>query len=539
MLYIGWQCYNRAMTETHHPKEKKASLLKSSSVVGVWTLLSRVLGFLRDVIFARLFGASMATDAFFLAFKIPNFFRRMFAEGAFSQAFVPVLNEYKSDQPKELKALIANVCGTLAAILLLITTLAIAAAPLLTLLFAPGFADEPEKYALATDMLRITFPYLFFISLTAMAAGILNTFGRFAVPAFTPVLLNVCLITAALLFTRYFDPPIMAVAWGVFFAGLVQLLFQLPFLWKLGLLPMPRWGWWHAGVKKIIKLMLPILFGASVVQLNLLIDTLLASLLQTGSISWLYYSDRLVEFPLGIFGVAIATVILPSLSRKHSEKSTEAFSATLDWALRFALLICIPATVGLVMLAAPFLSTLFQYGKFDAFAVEMASYSLMAYALGLPAFILIKVFTPAFYSRQDTKTPVKIGLIAVGVNLVLKVIIVIPMITQNFFAPHIGLALTTVLAAWVQAFLFYRYLKRGNFYTPQSRWWPYLLKVLLAVICMGLCIYFMEAYWAFDMQAEFWSRAVQSFSYIAAGATMYFLVLLLLGTQFKQLIKQH
>lgn len=527
------------MTDIRQPTDKKSSLIQSSSVVGIWTLLSRVLGFVRDVVFARLFGASMATDAFFLAFKIPNFFRRLFAEGAFSQAFVPVINEYKTNRPDEVKALVSNVYGTLAAILLLITTVAMAAAPLVTLVFAPGFADEPEKYALATDMLRITFPYLFFISLTAMAGGVLNTYGRFAVPAFTPVLLNVCLITAAIVFTHYFDPPIMAVAWGVFVAGLVQLLFQIPFLWKLGLLPRPRWGWWHAGVKKIIKLMLPILFGASIIQLSLLLDTLLASLLQTGSISWLYYSDRLVEFPLGIFGVAIATVILPSLSQKHAAKSTQAFSATLDWALRFALLICIPATVGLVMLAGPFLSALFQYGAFDAFAVKMASYSLMAYALGLPAFILIKVFTPAFYSRQDTKTPVKIGLIAVGVNIVFKAIVVIPMIMQDFFAPHIGLALTTVLAAWVQAFLFYRYLNKGGFYQSQSAWLPYLCKVLIAVVLMAVVIMLVKHYFVFDAQALFWQRGIKVVIYIVAGAAIYFVSLAAMGLNFKQLIKQH
>ena len=521
------------------PQEKKSSLLKSSSIVSIWTLLSRVLGFIRDVIFARLFGASLASDAFFLAFKIPNFFRRMFAEGAFSQAFVPVINEYKTKHPERVKDLIANVFGTLAAILLLLTTLAVAAAPLLTLVFAPGFADEPEKYALAVKMLRITFPYLFFISLTAMAAGILNTYGRFAVPAFTPILLNLCLITAALVFTRFFNPPIIAVAWGVFIAGLVQLLFQIPFLLKLGLLPMPRWGWWHAGVKKIIKLMLPILFGASIIQLNLLLDTLLASLLRTGSISWLYYSDRLVEFPLGIFGVAIATVILPSLSKKHVANSTKAFSETLDWALRFALLICIPATVGLVILAKPFMSTLFQYGEFDAFSVQMASYSLMAYALGLPAFVLIKVFTPAFYSRQDTATPVKIGIIAVGINLLFKALIVIPMIMQNFFAPHIGLALTTVIAAWVQAFLFRRYLQKANCYQPQAAWLVYLLKIVLAVIAMSIIIIIVQHYWLFDMQADFWHRALQSTVYILAGMIVYFTSLYVMGINPKQFIKQH
>src|SRR5690554_1756113 len=371
---------------------KSSSLLRSSAVVSVMTLLSRILGMVRDMVVASYFGSSASADAFFVAFKIPNFLRRLFAEGAFAQAFVPVLSSYRQQRDiTEVRRLINAVAGSLGLVLLAITLIATAGSPVLTAIFAPGFTNDPVKFGLASDMLRITFPYLLLISLTAFAGAILNSYDRFAVPAFTPVLLNLAMIGAAIFLAPLMSEPVMALAWGVFIAGALQLFFQLPFLMRLGLMPRPKVDYRHEGVSRILKLMMPALFGVSVSQINLLLDTVLASFLQTGSVSWLYYSDRLSELPLGVFGIAIATVILPSLSRKHAAASEDQFAATLDWAVRAVLLIGLPAAVALALLAEPLIATLFHYGEVTDRDVAMSAQSLRAYSAGLLAFMLIKV----------------------------------------------------------------------------------------------------------------------------------------------------
>ncbi len=434
------------------------------------TLVSRVLGFVRDVVIARFFGAGLGTDAFFVAFKIPNFLRRLFAEGAFSQAFLPVLAEYKERHGEaELHGLVDRVAGSLGSVLMLVTVIGILAAPVLIAVFAPGFLREGPKYDLSVEMLRITFPYLLFISLTAFAGAILNSYGRFAVPAFTPVFLNLSMIAAAVWLAPRMSEPVVALAWGVFVAGVVQLLFQLPFLRRLGLFPRPRPSFRDAGVRKIGRLMLPAIFGVSVTQINLLVDTLIASFLVTGSVSWLYYSDRLVEFPLGVFGIALATVILPSLSQKHAQDAPEAFSHTLDWALRWVLLIGTPAALGLFLLAGPVLATLFHYDQFSAHDVAMSALSLRAYALGLLGFILIKVLAPGFFARQDIRTPVRIAVIAMMANMVFNVILVFPL-------KHAGLALATSLSAFVNAGLLLRGLRREQVYEPGRGWGRFALR---------------------------------------------------------------
>ncbi len=498
-------------------------LLKSTFVVSGMTLLSRLLGFLRDVILAHVFGAGAATDAFFVAFKIPNFMRRLFAEGAFSLAFVPVFSEYQSTRGHgDVRELAARVAGTLGGILLAVTIVGQLAAPVLVAVFAPGFLDEPLRYGLASDMLRLTFPYLMFISLTAFAGGMLNACGQFAVPAFTPVLLNVSLIGAALLVAPHFEVPIVALAWGVFVAGLAQLLFQLPALARHRLLVRPRWGWRYPGVRRILKLMVPALFGSSVAQLNLLFDTLLASFLVAGSVSWLYYSDRLMEFPLGLFGVALGTVILPSLSRQHSQADVQTFSRTLDWALRWGVLIAIPAALGLALLAGPMLTTLFQYGAFTAADVDMAARSLIAYAFGLCAFILIKVLAPGFYSRQDTRTPVRIAVIAMVSNMVLNLILIFPL-------AHAGLALATSLSAFLNAGLLWRGLRRDGIYLPEPGWGIFLGRIAAACAAMAAVLL------AGVAEIETWlswgalERGVTLLLWIAAGGSVYVLVLLATG----------
>ena len=395
-------------------------LLRSTFTVGGMTLLSRVFGLLRDITLATIFGASGGTDAFLVSFKIPNFMRRLFGEGAFSLAFVPVLAEYREKHDKEvLKDMINHVAGTFGGFLMILSILGMVFAPALVYLFAPGFADNTEQMQLTADLLRITFPYIFFIALVAFAGSILNSFQQFAIPAFTPVILNLCLIGSAYFLAPYFDEPLMALAWGVALAGISQLLIQFPSLIKLGLMPVPKIKRGHQGVKKIIRLMIPAIFGSSVAQINLLLDTIIASFLITGSVTWLYYSDRLLEFPLGVLGIAIATVILPTLSQQHARASAEQFNHTLNWALRLVSLITIPACVGLFILAGPILASLFEYGKFTASDTYFSSLSLMAYMLGLPALISIKILAPGFYARQDTKTPVRIGIMAMVCVMVL------------------------------------------------------------------------------------------------------------------------
>jgi len=487
------------------------------------TLLSRLLGFVRDLVFARLFGAGASMDAFLVAFKIPNFLRRMFAEGAFSQGFVPVLGEYKAQRDAaEVRVLVDRVAGTLALVLAGLTLVAVVAAPLLILLFAPGFHADASRYDLAVSMLRLTFPYLLFISLTACAGGILNSYGRFAVPAFTPVLLNLALIGAALWLAPRMAEPVVALAWGVLVAGIVQLAFQLPALARLGLLPRPRPAFRDPGVRRVMKLMAPALFGASVTQINLLIDTLIASFLAAGSISWLYYSDRLVEFPLGVFGIALATVILPNLSQRHAETDPEAFSRTLDWALRWVVVIGTPATVGLFVLAAPLLTTLFHYDAFGARDVHMAARSLMAYAVGLQGFILVKVLAPGYFARQDTRTPVRIGIIAVGVNVTLNLALVLPL-------AHAGLALATSLAAFVNAGLLFRGLHKDGVYRPLPGWSALAWRVAIASLTLAGLLW----WGAGDLGRWFaWSgyeRAGQLLLWVVAGAIVYFAVLAAAG----------
>jgi putative peptidoglycan lipid II flippase len=456
-------------------------LLKSTAVVSLMTMISRILGFARDMVIANQFGASSGTDAFFVAFKIPNFLRRLFAEGAFAQAFVPVLSEYKWRRDHQaVRELIAGVSGTLGAILLSISLLAILAAPLLISLFAPGFMEDSERFILASEMLRLTFSYLFFISLTALAAGILNSYGHFALPAITPIWLNLSLITAALWLAPQLEIPIFALAWGVVAAGILQLLFQLPTLYRLNLLPRPRWGWHMEGVQRILKLMIPAIFGSSVAQINLLFDTIIASFLVAGSVSWLYYSDRLVEFPLGIFAIALATVILPSLSQRHAEANPDTFAATLDWGIRWVMIIGLPATLGLALLSGPLLATLFHYGAFTQHDLMMAQASLIAYSFGLTGFMLVKVLAPGYYARQDTRTPVRFGIHAMLANMALNLIFVVPMVIMGFSAPHAGLALATALAAFINAGQLLYGLIRQGVYLAQPGWKAFLLKLLIA-----------------------------------------------------------
>jgi putative peptidoglycan lipid II flippase len=510
-------------------------LLRSTAVVSSMTLLSRVLGLVRDVVFARFFGAGLVMDAFFVAFKLPNIFRRFFAEGAFSQSFVPVFAEYDEKRSQaEVKELADRVAGTLGLVLFVFTAIGVIAAPILISVAGMGWllnpgADSTAKFDLAVDMLRYTFPYLFFISLTALAGAMLNTYHRFAAAAFAPVLLNVVLISFAAFVAPEFEQPGIVLAAGVFIAGLVQLLFMLPSLAKIKLLPRPKWGWQNEGVQRIAKLMLPAIFGSSVAQINILFDTLLASFLVTGSISWLYYSDRLMEFPLGVFGIALATVILPNLSREYAAESQAGFSRMLDWALRMVLLVAAPAAVGLFILAAPMLTTIFYGGRFEAADVSMATLSLMAYSFGLLGFTLVKVLVPGYFARQDTKTPVKIGIIALLVNMVLNVVIVVPWYRSGMPGPHAGLAVATSISAFLNAGLLYRGLRREGVLTPSPGWGRFILRIIIACGVMAMLLNNFVPAAVLWLEAGFWTTCYWLLAAVFGGAAAYVGVLLATG----------
>jgi putative peptidoglycan lipid II flippase len=507
-------------------------LLRSSATVGSMTMLSRVMGLARDVVFARFIGAGADADAFFIAFKIPNFLRRLFAEGAFSQAFVPVLSEYRErGSHAAVQELIDRVAGCLGSVLITITVFAVVASPAVTAVFAMGFLDDEYKFGLTSDFIRITFPYLFLISMTGFAGAVLNSYGRFAVPAFTPVLLNVVLITAAVVVSPMFDPPALGLAWGVLAAGVAQLLFQMPFLMRLQLMPTPRVDWGHPGVRKILSLMLPAIFGVSVSQINLLLDTVIASFLPTGSITWLYFSDRLSELPLGVFGIAIATVILPTLSRQHQAEDPRQFAATLDWSVRMIFLIGVPAAAALIVLAEPILYTLFQYGKTTALDVQMASFSLRAYSLGLLAFMLIKVLAPGYFARQDTATPVKIGVVAMVANMVMNIAFVLPL--MQYQLGHMGLALATSLSAFLNAGLLFWGLRKTGVYLSQPGWLRFGTGLIVATGVMALLLYAATQYWPDWAEWGWYQRSLRLLTICAVGALVYFLGLMLCGLRIR------
>ena len=469
-------------------------------------------------------------DAFLVAFKIPNLLRRFFSEGAFAQAFVPVISEYRAQRSEdETRELIDRVAGTLGLALLAVTAVGVIAAPLVIAVFAPGFVDDDGRYVLARDMLRLTFPYLLFISLTGFSGAILNTYRRFAVPAFTPVLLNLVLIACAAGIAPRFSRPGLVLAGGVFVAGVVQLAFQIPSLLRLRFLPKPRWGWAHPGVQRILTLMLPVMFASSVAQISLLFDTLIASFLPVGSVSWLYYSDRLMEFPLGVFGIALATVILPSLSEQHVRASAAEFSAMLDWALRLVALIAVPAALGLMLLAAPVLTTIFFGGEFSNNDVTMAAASLNAYAFGLVGFILVKVLAPGYFARQDSRTPVRIAVRSFVLNMVLNVVMVLALIETQLAPAHVGLAAATTLSAFFNASLLLRGLLRAGVYRPAPGWRKLAAQIALASAAMGGFLLWWRGDAARWLAFTGWERAGALVALIGAGMGVYFVTAYLLG----------
>jgi len=507
---------------------KQSSLLRSTSVVSLMTFLSRIMGFVRDMLIAQLFGAEAGMDAFYVAFKIPNFMRRLFSEGAFSQAFVPVLSEYQKKRSiEDVRIFLARIAGTLSLVLLCVTVIGIVAAPLIIRIFAPGFGDDSERFALASNMLQLTFPYLMLISLTGMAGAILNTYGYFGVPAFTPVFLNISMILCALYLSPRCTLPVVGLAWGVLIAGIVQLLFQIPFLYKRDLLVKPQLKRKDEGVSKVMKLMVPALFGVSVAQVNLLIDTMFASFLQVGSVTWLYFTDRLVDFPLGVFGVAIATVILPHLSRRNIEQSPEHFSQALDWGMRLLLLIGLPAGLCLAVFAMPAIATCFAYGKYSAWDVLQTQQSLITLGIGVPGFMMVKVLASAFYARQDIKTPVKVGVWAMVLNSILCALLIRPM-------AHAGLTLASSIASYVNCGVLLGLLIRRNIFQAQSGWWRYLLQLLVANLAVVVYLIIIRADLSVWMDWARFTRLGWLLGHLSIAGVIYLVCLGICGVRLSQ-----
>ncbi|WP_312228575.1 murein biosynthesis integral membrane protein MurJ [Pseudescherichia sp.] len=508
------------------------NLLKSLAAVSSMTLFSRVLGFARDAIVARVFGAGMATDAFFVAFKLPNLLRRIFAEGAFSQAFVPILAEYKSKQGEEAtRVFVAYVSGLLTLVLAIVTIAGMLAAPWVIMVTAPGFADTADKFVLTTQLLKITFPYILLISLASLVGAILNTWNRFSVPAFAPTLLNVSMIGFALFAAPLFNPPVLALAWAVTVGGVLQLFYQLPHLKKIGMLVLPRISFRDAGAIRVVKQMGPAILGVSVSQISLIINTIFASFLVSGSVSWMYYADRLMEFPSGVLGVALGTILLPSLSRSFASGNHDEYCRLMDWGLRLCFLLALPSAVALGILAKPLTVSLFQYGKFTAFDAMMTQRALIAYSVGLMGLIVVKVLAPGFYSRQDIKTPVKIAIVTLIMTQLMNLAFIGPL-------KHAGLSLSIGLAACLNASLLYWQLRKQKIFTPQPGWQRFLLRLVIAVVVMAAALLGVLSVMPEWSQGTMAWRLLRLMAVVAVGAIAYFATLALLGFKVKEFARR-
>ena len=509
---------------------KSANLLRSLINVSGMTLISRIVGFARDMIVAKVFGAGLATDAFFVANKLPNLLRRIFAEGAFSQAFVPVLAEYKSKRSlNETKDFVANVAGMLFLVLVVCVFIGIVFAGIVIAITAPGFIDEPQKFGLTVTMLRITFPYIIFISLASLIGGVLNTWGKFSIPAFTPTILNLSFIIFALFFRKYFQPQILALAWAVLIGGVLQLAFQIPYLYQIGMPTMPKFNFKDLAVWRVVKLMGPAIFAMSIAQISLVINTIFASFLPSGSVSWMYFADRLMEFPTGVLGVALGTILLPSLSRHASSNDIDEFSKTLDWGARLSLLLALPASVGLAIISKPLIMTLFMHGKFNMFDVIMTERALIAYSIGLLGLIMVKIFGPGFYANQNIKTPVKIALFVLVCTQLMNLAFIIPL-------KHAGLALSIGLGACINAgCLCYLLIKKG-LYVPCSGWGLFIVKLILAIFVMAVVLILSLHHLRLDFYGSVWLRAWGLLQLILIAVVTYFSSLFILGFRFKHFI---
>ncbi len=518
-----------AALDEGQPGLETQNLGRHGSVVAGMTFLSRISGLVRDMVLSYFIGATPAADAFFVAFRIPNFFRRLFAEGAFSQAFVPVLASYRNRGPLEqMREFVAVMGGNFIVVMTMMSLLGVVAAPLFVIIFAPGFRSDPVRLDMTAEMLRITFPYLGFISLTAFAGALLNSFHRYAIPAFTPVWLNLTMIVAAVFVAPTFETPVMALAWGVFAAGLIQLLFQVPALRGINMFLRPRVELGHPGVKRVGRLMVPAIFAGSVSQINALVDSIIASLLASGSISWLYYSDRLMELPIGIVAVTIATVLLPNLSRLSSKDDLVAFDRTVDWGVRTCLLFGVPAAAALYVLALPLMATVFFHGVMTSFDVVMASLSLQAFAVGLLGLCLAKVTSPAYFAREDTRTPFRIAVVTVALNIVISLALFRVM-------GHVGVAFATATSAIVQSYLLLRGTIRRGLYRPGRAFALFVGKVVAATAAMVVVVILTSPPDADWMRLSLLHRSMWMAGLCVLGGGVYFGVMMLTGFRLRDL----
>ena len=462
-----------------------SSIFNSVKKVGGWTGISRVFGLIRDITTTSLLGASVFHDIFVVTLKIPNLFRRFFAEGAFNQAFIPVYSDYqKNNIEKDTKEFINSLAGTFVCILFVFTVLVLIFAPIFIFIFAPGFYFDDLKRELAVSVLRIMFPYLALISLVAFAGGIQNTHGRFSLPASTPIIFNVSLITAAVFIAPMFEIPIFALAWGVLVAGFVQLAIQVLPLKQINRLPIPRLDFSNSGSKKVFQLMIPAILAGGIIQINLLVDTIFASLLVTGSPTWLYVSDRLIQFPMGIFAIAIGTVLLPALSKIDFDNNKNEFISSLKKGQRFVLFIGIPSFIGLAFCSIDLVSTLFYRGEFSENDVNQASLSLIAFSFGLPFFMLMKVLTPAFFARKDTKTPMYIALVSLVLNASLNYLLAFV-----FNYGHVGIAVGSSIAAFVSIIILEIILVKKNIVKLQNPFNRFNFSILVSSVSLITFLY--------------------------------------------------
>jgi len=523
------------------PISIKEKFLKSTAVVSIFTMLSRIFGYIRDALmFIFISNASGALDAFFVAFRIPNFFRRIFGEGALSTAYIPVLSDYKNkDDQKEVKEFINTSITTISLILLIVSVIGVLIAPILIYLIAPGFVNsEFGQYDLTVSLLKITFPYMLFICLTAIAGSILNTYDNFAYPAITPVVLNLSLIASVLFAAPYFEKPVFALAWGLLLGGVIQLAFQIYPIAKLGLLPKIKFNSQHPGLKKIKEIMLPMIFGSSVTQINMIFDTVIASFLITGSIGWLYMSDRFVELPLALFGISIATVMLPKLSDYFNRSNIDAYNRTLNWGLKLGILISFPTMLGLIILSDPILITLLKYKEFTLNDVHMTSIALIAFSIGLPGMIGSKILITNYYSRKDTKYPVKAALIAVLCNFVLNIAFVVYLVKTDFNGAHIGLAVATSLSAYVNFFFLFKNAVKTKIFNMDQDIILYILKSVIATIVMSAFLLYFDLSKQAWMDYELVERVMNLFLLIIFSALIYFAFLYLFNIKPKNIKEQ-
>jgi len=499
------------------------NLLRAVGTVSGMTLLSRITGLARESLKAFAFGAGADMDAFEAAFRLPNILRRMFAEGAFAQAFVPIFAEYRRQRGEdETHALVSRVATLLPLVLIAVTALGVLAAPWLVYVLASGFVRTPGKVELTAAMIRIVFPYILFVSLVSLAGGVLNVYRRFAIPAITPVLLNLAIIGAALFLAPYFDPPVKALAWGVVIGGVAQLALQVRPLLALHMLPRPKFDWSDPGVRRVLRAMAPAVVGVSAGQITILVNTQLAAALGDGRISWITYADRLMEFPTAMLGVALGTVLLPSLSRHHADRDPAQYSALLDWAIRMSVLLALPAALGLWLLSIPIISTLYEYGRFSAHDALQTRTALLGYSVGLLGLIVVKILAPGFYARQNIKTPVKIAFVSVLVGLGLSLLLM-------QFLGHAGLTLATSLGACLNAFLLLVFLRRTGAYRPAPGWALFMAKVAIALGVLALLLWGISGSATWWTEASLWARAGRLAGIGAAALVAYFGALWLLG----------